>query len=109
MRLLMNSRPVLLGVTLTSLLLSGCIFVGDFDDFYEPVSKAITYEVCYSNADCLPGDYCEELALPAIESLRELVALQSVFRMFENLSESTLFIEPEQSLNSGTSKVGVDQ
>lgn len=45
--------------------LPGCVFVGDYDDFVEPYTKALTYEVCYSNLDCYAGAYCEELALPA--------------------------------------------
>lgn len=64
MRLRTNSRLGLLGITLLASLFSGCIFIGEFDDFYEPVPKSITYEVCYSDVDCFSGDYCEELALP---------------------------------------------
>lgn len=65
MSLALNSRLKLLGSALFFSLLSGCIFVGEFDDVYEPIPKSITYEVCYSNVDCFAGDYCEELALPA--------------------------------------------
>ncbi|KPK17358.1 MAG: hypothetical protein AMJ62_01535 [Myxococcales bacterium SG8_38] len=47
-------------------LLSGCIFVGEYDDdFYEPRPKSYMYETCYSDVDCYAGNYCEELALPA--------------------------------------------
>ena len=46
-------------------LFSGCIFVGDYEDFYEPQPKSIMYETCYSDVDCFAGRYCEELALPA--------------------------------------------
>jgi len=46
-------------------LFSGCIFVGDYDDYYDPQPKSIMYETCYSDVDCFAGRYCEELALPA--------------------------------------------
>ncbi len=46
-------------------MLPGCIFVGDYDDVFEPAPKSITYEVCYSSIDCFAGEYCEELAVPA--------------------------------------------
>jgi hypothetical protein len=45
--------------------LSGCIFVGDYDDIFEPDPSALTYEVCYSSAECFGNRFCEELALPA--------------------------------------------
>lgn len=45
--------------------LSGCVFVGDYDEFFEPAPKSLMYETCYSDVDCLGGRYCEELALPA--------------------------------------------
>jgi hypothetical protein len=45
--------------------LSGCIFLGDYDDILEPYPAALTYEVCYSSAECLGDRFCEELALPA--------------------------------------------
>jgi hypothetical protein len=61
----MHQRFTWLGIGLCTSLLSGCIFVGDYEDFYEPAPKSITYEVCYSNIDCFAGEYCEELALPA--------------------------------------------
>ena len=65
MRFTMHQRFTWLGIGLCTSLLSGCIFVGDYEDFYEPAPKSITYEVCYSNIDCFAGEYCEELALPA--------------------------------------------
>lgn len=65
MPLTMISRFTWLGFVLSSSLLSGCLFVGDFDDYFEPAPEALTYEVCYSSANCLPGDTCEEIALPA--------------------------------------------
>ncbi|MGD8608332.1 MAG: hypothetical protein PVH21_13630 [Myxococcales bacterium] len=48
-----------------ALLFSGCVFVGDYDDFYDPPPKSIIYETCYSDVDCFAGRYCEELAVPA--------------------------------------------
>lgn len=78
MRFTLNSRFLLLGTTLFASLLSGCIFVGDFDDFYEPAPKSITYEVCYSSVDCFPGDYCEELALPVDRYTEYVNAICSV-------------------------------
>jgi hypothetical protein len=60
-----NLRFVWLGIAALATGLSGCIFVGDYEDIFEPQPKSITYEVCYSNVDCFPGEYCEELALPA--------------------------------------------
>ena len=65
MRLILNPRFTPLGITLFTSLLSGCIFVGDLEDFHEPAPKSITYEVCYSDINCFPGDYCEEVAVPA--------------------------------------------
>jgi hypothetical protein len=66
MQFSMTSRFNWFGIALLSTMLSGCIFVGDFEDVYVPAGpSAITYEVCYSNVDCFAGDYCEELAVPA--------------------------------------------
>jgi len=45
--------------------LSGCIFVGDYEDVVVPHANALTYEVCYTSAECLGNRFCEELALPA--------------------------------------------
>ena len=45
--------------------LPGCILVGDYDEVYQPAPAALTYEVCYSDFECMGGDSCEELALPA--------------------------------------------
>lgn len=60
-----NLRFAWLGIAALATGLSGCIFVGDYEDIFEPHAKSITYEVCYSNIDCFAGEYCEELALPA--------------------------------------------
>lgn len=60
----MTVRFALLGISLVTTLLSGCILVGDFDDAYAPAPSSVTYGVCYSNVDCFPGDACEELAVP---------------------------------------------
>jgi hypothetical protein len=84
MQFLTNFRPVLLGASLASLFLSGCIFVGDFDDFYEPAPKSITYQVCYSTSDCFAGDYCEELALPA-DRYTDYVNAICTFQCFDDL------------------------
>jgi hypothetical protein len=59
------SRLTWLAAALCASLSSGCIFVGDYDDVYEPQPKSIMYETCYSDVDCFAGRYCEELALPA--------------------------------------------
>ena len=46
-------------------LLSGCIFLGEYEDVYvEPLPQSIVYEVCYDDIECRVG-YCEELAIPA--------------------------------------------
>jgi hypothetical protein len=62
-----EARLTWFGIALSALLLPGCVFVADHDDFYEPVPPPplLMYEVCYSSAECLPGLYCEELAVPA--------------------------------------------
>lgn len=47
-------------------LLSGCIFVGEYDDVYVASGpQAIMYEACYDQLDCSGHLFCEELALPA--------------------------------------------
>ena len=79
-----NSHFILGGIALISSVLSGCIFVGDYDDYYEPAPKALTYEVCYSSADCLPGDYCEELAVPA-DLYSDYVSAICTFQCFDDL------------------------
>jgi hypothetical protein len=61
----MRMRVIFLVVVALSTVLSGCILVGDYEDIFEPQPKSLTYEVCYANFDCFPGDYCEELAVPA--------------------------------------------
>lgn len=64
--------------------LSGCIFVGDYDDFYEPVQPtSLTYETCYSDVDCWTG-YCEELALPA-DRYTDYVNAICTFGCFDDL------------------------
>ena len=66
MRFSNTSRLIFPAIALLSMMLSGCILVGDFDDVYVPAGPtSITYEVCYSNIDCFAGDSCEELAVPA--------------------------------------------
>ncbi len=66
MRLTMKSRFPWLGVAVCASLLSGCIFVGEYEDhYYEPPLESPIYGVCYDDIDCLGGLYCEELALPA--------------------------------------------
>ena len=86
-RLLPLSLPLLT-------MLSGCVFVGDFDDVYEPLPKAITYEVCYDDRDCYSGDDCEELAVPA-DRYTDYVSAICTFQCFDDLdcpvSEFNLF------------------
>ena len=65
MRLHIGQRFTWMGIALLTSLASGCVFIGDYDDVFEPVAKALTDEVCYSSVDCYAGEYCEELALPA--------------------------------------------
>ena len=66
MRFSNTSRLIFPAIALLSVMLSGCILVGDFDEVYVPAGPtSITYEVCYSNIDCFAGDSCEELAVPA--------------------------------------------
>jgi hypothetical protein len=62
-----EARLTWLGIALSALLLSGCVFVADHDDFYEPPPPPplLMYEVCYSSVECFDGRYCEELAVPA--------------------------------------------
>jgi hypothetical protein len=61
--------PTWLAFTILAPLFSGCVFVGEYDDSYEPPPPppptSITYETCYWDDDCFAGNYCEELALPA--------------------------------------------
>ena len=74
-----------LGIVLFTSLLSGCIFVGDFDDaFPEPVPKSLTYGVCYSSVECFVGDRCEELALPA-DLYTDYVNAICTFECFDDL------------------------
>ena len=42
-----NLRFARLGIAALATGLSGCIFVGDYEDIFEPQPKSITYEVCY--------------------------------------------------------------
>ena len=80
-----NMRFASLGIAVLPLLFSGCIFVGDFDDeYFEPAPKALTYEVCYRNAECFPGDSCEELALPA-DLYTDYVNAICTFQCFDDL------------------------
>ena len=65
MPLRLNPPLTWFAAALCASLFSGCIFVGDYEDFYEPQPKSIMYETCYSDVDCFAGRYCEELALPA--------------------------------------------
>ncbi len=47
--------------------LSGCIFLGEYDDKHGPVDRLIAYEVCYADFECAGGagaHRCEELAVP---------------------------------------------
>jgi hypothetical protein len=60
-----NIRLALLVVAVAPTSLSGCIFIGDYEDILEPLPVALTYEVCYSSAECLGDRFCEELAMPA--------------------------------------------
>ena len=84
MELSKMSRLILSGVALSSSVLTGCIFVGELDDVYEPVPKAITYEVCYSSSECYPGDTCEELALPA-DRYTDYVNAICTYQCFDDL------------------------
>jgi hypothetical protein len=63
---------------------SGCIFVGEFDDLYEPGPTSLTYEVCYSQGDCFQGDQCEELAVPA-DAYADYVNAICTFQCFDDL------------------------
>lgn len=65
MGIVTNLRFAWLMVAAMTTGLSGCIFVGDYEDVFEPHPDALTYEVCYSSAECLGNRFCEELALPA--------------------------------------------
>lgn len=60
-----NYRFPTLGASLLSALISGCVFIGDYDDSHHPATKAITYETCYYDSECFAGEVCEELAVPA--------------------------------------------
>ena len=69
---------------------SGCI-VEIEEDFYTPleplppVHVAITYEMCYVDADCAGTNYCEELALPAIDGFGEYVNAICTYDCFDDL------------------------
>lgn len=65
MRFITKRHFTWFGLALFASLASGCVFVGDYDDFFEPAPKSIMYETCYSDFDCFAGRYCEEVALPA--------------------------------------------
>lgn len=53
------------GIAMAASLMSGCLFIGEYDDVYvEPLPQSIVYEVCYDDIECRVG-YCEELAVPA--------------------------------------------
>jgi len=54
-----------LSVALLAVTVSGCVFVGDFDDDFVPISSSLMYEVCYSDIECVGGRYCEDIAFPA--------------------------------------------
>jgi hypothetical protein len=72
---------------LTSLVLTaltGCIFVGEFDDVYPTGPTSITYEVCYGQSECFPGDQCEELAVPA-DAFTDYVNAICTFQCFDDL------------------------
>jgi hypothetical protein len=60
-----NIRVAWLSVAVVSTSLGGCVFVGDYEETFEVHPDALTYEVCYSSAECLGSRFCEELALPA--------------------------------------------
>jgi hypothetical protein len=72
------------GIALCTSLLSGCIFVGDFDDFHEVVPKSPTYGICFQSTGCFSGDYCEELALPA-DLYTDYVNAICTFECFDDL------------------------
>ena len=65
MGIVTNLRFAWIAVALIATGLSGCIIVGDYDDILESHPSALTYEVCYSSAECLGNRFCEELAMPA--------------------------------------------
>jgi hypothetical protein len=87
-------RLTWVGAPLSALLLTGCIFVGDFDEHYELPPAGLTYEVCYTGVDCSRGDYCQELALPADLHTDHVNAI-CTFQCFDDLdcpvSEFNLF------------------
>lgn len=63
-----NIRFACVAAAVAATSLSGCIFIDDFDEYEEIVDvypDALTYEVCYSSAECLGDRFCEELAVPA--------------------------------------------
>jgi hypothetical protein len=85
MPLATKSRFTWLGIALFTSLVSGCIFVGDFDDGFHPAApKSITYGVCYSDLECFAGDYCAELALPA-DLYTDYVNAICTFECFDDL------------------------
>lgn len=49
------------------------------------VLTAITYEMCYVDADCAGTNYCEELALPAIDGYGEYVNAICTYDCFDDL------------------------
>ena len=58
MRFITKRHFTWFGFALFASLVSGCVFVGDYDDFFEPAPKSIMYETCYTdfvNAICTVG------------------------------------------------------
>lgn len=84
MRLPWISRFALFGFSLLGALVSGCVFVGDWDDAHPPVPKAITYETCYYDSECFAGDDCAELAVPA-GPYTDFVNAICTFQCFDDL------------------------
>ena len=72
---------------LTSLVLAaltGCIFVGEFDDVYPTGPTSITYEVCYGQSECCLGFQFEVLAVPA-DAFTDYVNAICTFQCFDDL------------------------
>lgn len=62
----MDNRILLWTVALFGTALSGCwVITAEDVEVVHVVPEAATYETCYSNRDCSPIDYCEEIAVPA--------------------------------------------
>ena len=78
-------RHITLQLALLVLLASsGCIFVGEFDGEFHEGPIAITYEVCYRDSECFPGDRCEELAVQA-DAFTDYVNAICTFQCFDDL------------------------